>query len=121
MRCWEASNKVTTGTAAKPVVKTNVELIGRYGALQFSSCWVWYLVIKFKENQGNLNTIGLFGSKIHSSSPEEVKGKESRNECGSRTGGGALRDDPKGQYLPNQKIEKLPHATHLFAEEAKAF
>lgn len=36
-------------------------------------------------------------------------------------GGGALRDDPRGQYLPNQKIEKLPHATHLFAEEAKAF
>ena len=50
-----------------------------------------------------------------------MKGKESRNECGSRTGGGALRDDPKGQYLPNQTIEKLPHATHLFAEEAKAF
>ena len=29
MRCWEGSNKVKTGTAAKPVVKTNVELIGR--------------------------------------------------------------------------------------------
>lgn len=39
MRCWEESDNETTGIAAKPVVKANMELIGRCGALQFSSCW----------------------------------------------------------------------------------
>ena len=42
--------------------------------------------------------MGFFGSKIHSSNPKEVKGEtEERNVV---HGGGALRDDFKGQYLP---------------------